>query len=147
MARKYNRRGFTLIEMLVVIAIIAILVSIVIPVVGESSRQAKAATDGANLRSVLMALNTEIMLGYDAAETYIAAMEPQPSKSFPGAKIHVVYCIPGLIDVYYVNGGNYYGLDYFAAIAGGEDEIPDPTHRTYPPDSVWYEVGVGEITD
>ena len=50
---KFNKKGFTLIEMLVVIAIIAVLVSIVIPVVGDSTAKAKAATDAANLRSVM----------------------------------------------------------------------------------------------
>lgn len=49
---KMNKKGFTLIEMLVVIAIIAILVSIIVPVVGNATTKAKAATDAANLRSV-----------------------------------------------------------------------------------------------
>ena len=47
-----SRKGFTLIEMLVVIAIIAILVAIIVPVVGGSSVRAAAATNAANLRSV-----------------------------------------------------------------------------------------------
>ena len=46
-----NKKGFTLIEMLVVIAIIAILVAIVIPVVSNSTMKATAATNAANLRS------------------------------------------------------------------------------------------------
>lgn len=46
-----GKKGFTLIEMLVVIAIIAILVAIIIPVVANSTTKAKAATDAANLRS------------------------------------------------------------------------------------------------
>ena len=46
-----SHKGFTLIEMLVVIAIIAVLVAIIIPVVGNSTTKAKAATDAANLRS------------------------------------------------------------------------------------------------
>ena len=52
---KMNKKGFTLIEMLVVIAIIAVLVSIVIPVVGNSTDKAGAATNAANLRSITAA--------------------------------------------------------------------------------------------
>ena len=47
-----NRKGFTLIEMMVVIAIIAVLVAVIIPVVGNSTQKANAATNAANLRSV-----------------------------------------------------------------------------------------------
>ena len=50
---KMNKKGFTLIEMLVVIAIIAVLVSIIVPAIGNSTTKAKAATDAANLRSVM----------------------------------------------------------------------------------------------
>ena len=49
--KKMNKKGFTLIEMLVVIAIIAILVSIVIPVVGDSTERAREARDAANIRA------------------------------------------------------------------------------------------------
>lgn len=49
---KRSKKGFTLIEMLVVIAIIAILVAIIIPVVGTSTAKAAAATNAANLRAV-----------------------------------------------------------------------------------------------
>ena len=51
--KKMNKKGFTLVEMLVVIAIIAILVSILIPTVLGATKKAKAATDAANLRSAL----------------------------------------------------------------------------------------------
>ena len=50
---KMNKKGFTLIEMLVVIAIISILVAIVIPVVSNSTEKAKQATDLANVRSLV----------------------------------------------------------------------------------------------
>lgn len=43
--------GFTLIEMLIVVAIIAILVAITIPMVNASLDKARQATDDANLRS------------------------------------------------------------------------------------------------
>ena len=54
---KMNKKGFTLIEMLVVIAIIAILVAVVVPAVSNSTIKAKAATDAANLRSVQSEIN------------------------------------------------------------------------------------------
>lgn len=53
-----NKKGFTLIEMLVVIAIIAVLVAIVIPVVGSSTDKASAATNAANLRSLQAEVTT-----------------------------------------------------------------------------------------
>lgn len=58
---KMNKKGFTLIEMLVVIAIIAILVAIIIPVVGNSTTKAEAATDAANLRSAKTALTIAVL--------------------------------------------------------------------------------------
>ena len=49
---KMNKKGFTLIEMLVVIAIIAILVAIIVPTVASSTMKAKGAADAANFRSL-----------------------------------------------------------------------------------------------
>ncbi len=51
--KKMNKKGFTLIEMLVVIAIIAILVAIVIPTVTNATEKARQATDVANIRSLV----------------------------------------------------------------------------------------------
>ena len=45
-----GKKGFTLMEMLIVIAIIAVLVAIAIPVLGAQLDRAKAATDEANIR-------------------------------------------------------------------------------------------------
>lgn len=58
---KMNKKGFTLIEMLVVIAIIAVLVSIIIPTVTNATDRAAAATNAANLRSVKAELATAIL--------------------------------------------------------------------------------------
>lgn len=49
--KKFNKKGFTLIEMLVVIAIIAILVAIIVPTISSATTKAAAATNAANLRS------------------------------------------------------------------------------------------------
>ncbi len=52
MKKLTNKKGFTLIEMLVVIAIIAVLVAIIIPVVSNSTTKAAAAANAANMRSL-----------------------------------------------------------------------------------------------
>ena len=59
--KKMNKKGFTLIEMLVVIAIIAVLVAIIIPVVTSSTEKAAAATNAANLRSMVAEATTKIL--------------------------------------------------------------------------------------
>ena len=46
-----NKKGFTLMEMLIVVAIIAILVAIAIPTFNSSLNKARVATDEANLRA------------------------------------------------------------------------------------------------
>ena len=57
---KMNKKGFTLIEMLVVIAIIAVLVAIVVPTVSQSTDKAQAASNAANMRS----LKSELAIAY-----------------------------------------------------------------------------------
>lgn len=69
--KKMNKKGFTLIEMLVVIAIIAVLVSIVIPVVGTATDKAGAATNAANLRAVYAELQTDKLAAVANADGYV----------------------------------------------------------------------------
>lgn len=59
--KKLRRKdGFTLIEMLIVVAIVAILIAVSIPLVGSSLERARKATDAANER----AAKAEILLCY-----------------------------------------------------------------------------------
>ena len=52
MLKKFtNKKGFTLMEMLIVVAIIAILVAIAIPTFSGALNKARASTDLANIRS------------------------------------------------------------------------------------------------
>lgn len=57
--------GFTLIEMLIVVAIIAILVAVSIPMVNASLNKAKIATDDANERAAKGAAVAEYLLDED----------------------------------------------------------------------------------
>ena len=51
MRKMKNSKGFTLMEMLIVVAIIAILVAIMIPTMTSALEKARDAADAANLRS------------------------------------------------------------------------------------------------
>ena len=143
-----KNKGFTLIEMLVVIAIIAILVAIVIPTVTAGTTRADAAVDAANLRSALGALNSEIMLNNEIAIPFIQAMEPTESRLHPGCKLYVVYQIPGIVDVYYVDTTNnqYYGLKYLSEMAQTGTSTVSTAEPTLDGTETWYEVGVGVIS-
>ena len=61
-----NKKGFTLMEMLIVVAIIAVLVAIAIPVYNDRLHKARVAADWANVR----AYYAEIQLDYMTSGAY-----------------------------------------------------------------------------
>lgn len=63
--RKSGKKGFTLMEMLIVVAIIGILVAIMIPTFSNALTKARIATDEANLRSYY----SECMVNYMMNDT------------------------------------------------------------------------------
>lgn len=143
MKKRLNKKGFTLIEMLVVIAIIAILVAIIVPTVTASTRKASAAADAANLRSVLGEANVIIFNGEKSEALSSVKAESIYSKSYPNAKMKVVYTLPGFIAVYFVDGSNYYSLDYFADVAENGTSNISTDKPTFPASykEEWYDVG------
>ena len=142
------KKGFTLIEMLAVIAIIAVLVAIVIPTVTSATTKADAAVDAYNLRSVMGQLNGLLANTNKMSAAEAQSLETSDSKRFPGAKLLIVYQNPGFIDAYYYVDGQYYGLKYFSAIAQGGIDAADGISTAKPTGTgyEWYEAGVGAFT-
>lgn len=61
MRKMKNKKGFTLMEMLIVVAIIAILIAIAIPTFASSLNKARVATDEANIRSGYASVMTDVL--------------------------------------------------------------------------------------
>ena len=66
-----NNKGFTLMEMLIVVAIIAVLIAIAIPVFTAQLEKSREATDGANIRSAYAEVMVTVLTGDEANEVYI----------------------------------------------------------------------------
>lgn len=133
---KMNKKGFTLIEMLVVIAIIAVLVAIIIPTVSNATTKAKAATDAANLRAALAEASIDYLTASDTNDTkgmiatsrdastdeiklsVITANAPK-CKSFPKATLKVAQDAQDLgdISVYFEVNGKQFNIESFAKSA------------------------------
>ncbi len=61
--KKRNQKGFTIMEMLIVVAIIAILVAIAIPTFNSALTKSKEAADVANIRAAYAEVMMEYMMG------------------------------------------------------------------------------------
>lgn len=77
MVKMRNKKGFTLMELLIVVAIIAILVAISIPVFNGQLEKAREQTDIANMRSAkslaVATYLTQSGTGYDATTGEVSA--------------------------------------------------------------------------
>lgn len=65
--KKRNQKGFTIMEMLIVVAIIAILVAIAIPTFNSALTKSKEAADVANIRAAYAEVMLDYMMGDAAA--------------------------------------------------------------------------------
>jgi len=87
----HSNKGFTLIEMLIVVAIIAILISISIPVVNQALESAREATDAANERSFKAELMLRYLMGtVDDSSDFVTHNSPKYAYNAQTGKIQLI---------------------------------------------------------
>lgn len=74
---KQNRSGFTLMEMLIVIALIAVLVAIAIPAIASQLERSREAADLANVRAAYAQVSAEALLGDPQFAVTVALKQKQ----------------------------------------------------------------------
>ena len=75
-----NKKGFTLAELLIVVAIIAVLVAISIPIFTGQLEKSREATDAANIRSAYAELMANVILNDRAVQsTKVSLVQQQDS--------------------------------------------------------------------
>jgi len=86
--KKMNKKGFTLMEVLIVVAIIAVLVAIAIPVMNNQLEKSREAVDAANLRAAYAEVMADVLLGNSDLEVEVNEKQKSAGWStsfdFPG---------------------------------------------------------------
>lgn len=70
-----KKNGFTLVEMLIVVAIIAVLVAVSIPLVNTSLEKARHAVDEANLRNAVSLMTIEYLTADDTEKAAMVGVK------------------------------------------------------------------------
>ncbi len=110
--KKNNNKGFTLAELLIVVAIIAVLVAIAIPVFTAQLEKAREATDIANVRSAYAEVITYYLTDNDST-TSIAVEAKQTVADWQGAS--------GTIE--YFSGKQTQAYNYSAKTSGNNYQV------------------------
>ena len=104
---KLNRKGFTLAELLIVVAIIAVLVAVAIPVFSAQLEKSREATDVANIRSAYAEVVTKYLENPTATKPTISVKvqqkqagcqtSPAPVLTYQGNGKQEEYKLSGII--------------------------------------------------
>lgn len=82
-----NQKGFTLVELLVVVVIIALLVAVSVPLYNQAQQRAREAAFNANVRT-LKGAATMFMLDYPMTEAIWAPFAGQEAEPREGLAVH-----------------------------------------------------------
>lgn len=77
-----NKKGFTLAELLIVVAIIGVLVAISIPIFTSQLEKAREATDAANIRAAYAAVSTDVLEDSQTTDTANSVIYNKDKKTY-----------------------------------------------------------------
>jgi type IV pilus assembly protein PilA len=77
--KRLNKKGFTLAELLIVVAIIAVLVAIAIPIFTSQLEKAREATDAANIRAAYAEVVSAKLTGEGNTEKTVDLKQQKPN--------------------------------------------------------------------
>ena len=117
---KKNKKGFTLMEMLIVVAVIAVLVAIAIPVLSNNLHKARVAADWANLRSYYAYLQADLIQTGELVDEIDGIPFTDPDY---GSRPHTKIVYPGGNEIALKTGAYYVRIDY-AYANGKETDTP-----------------------
>ena len=95
--RKNNKKGFTLAELLIVVAIIAVLVAIAIPIFTAQLEKARESTDAANIRSAYAEVMAEALTQDTPADVTRTVTLKQQQNDWQGDTDNATLAGSGLI--------------------------------------------------
>ena len=116
-AKLNSKKGFTLVELLIVVAIIAILVAVSIPMVGGSLEKARKATDQANERAARAAALVTYMTDDNFTEGDITYWYDAENGTVEETESEVHQIQP------YGQSNGYTGMIVRVTISGGGDNV------------------------
>ncbi len=82
--KKMNKKGFTLAELLIVVAIIAVLVAISIPIFTAQLEKSREAVDAANIRAEYAEILSDAITGETIDKTYLDNHKVTLKQQTPG---------------------------------------------------------------
>lgn len=95
MNKKNNKKGFTLAELLIVVAIIAVLVAIAIPIFTKQLEKSRESTDISNVRSAAAEVVATYLSDGTAVSAKVTANQKQSKWQIGSSKAYVMEQIEG----------------------------------------------------
>ena len=143
-----KQKGFTVLELIIVILLLTILVAVIFPAIIRTTdkimARSRATADLANMRNVLLEIQQDLLINEGMGEISVD-LQPVKSQFVNGAELLINYSKPVTLELYFVDGDDYYSLDYLLEVSEkGHSDLSTKKPFTL---GFWYRPGEGKINE